>query len=137
VGRGELLLVTGASGGESRAHVSELRNRFSYALASGVEVSLRVHAQSLRAGDAFSVGFDLSRHPGERRSLVYRFRWEGSEADATGPAGGEVPWTVSVPRTLPTGGRITVRLPLSRDVETSWPIGLDSNLLQVWFELSR
>jgi hypothetical protein len=134
VRRGALSLATGTAGGECLAHLSELRHRFRYCLASGLEVSLRVMAQSLRMGDAFSVGFDLSRHPGEKRSLVYRFRWEGSEDGSAAPEG-DTPWAIIVPRTLPTGGWVTVRLPVSRDAASSWPNGLDGNLMQIWFEL--
>jgi hypothetical protein len=129
-----LKLATGTAGGRCLANLDESRTRFRYPLASGVEVGLRVLANSLRPGDVFSVGFDLSRHPGERRTLVHRFRWEGSEDDGA-VAEGSTPWAVTIPRTLPTGGWVTVRLPVSRDAESSWPNGLDGNLTQIWFEL--
>jgi hypothetical protein len=93
-----------------------------------------VLARSLHAGDAFRVGFDLSYHPAGARSLVHELRWEGS-AGPDADAGDAVPWAVVVPGTVPTGGWVTVRIPLSREAADAWPNGLDDNLIGLWLEL--
>jgi hypothetical protein len=126
-----LRLVTGRDGGQARARLEAERKRFTYALASGVDVELRVLARSLDPGDVLTVGFELSRHPGEARSLEYAVRWEG-----TPPVEKEAKaWAPVVPMTVPTGGWVTLRLPLTKDAEAAWANGADANLTGLWFDL--
>jgi hypothetical protein len=127
-----VLLRTGSAGGTCRARVRSDRKRLAYTLASDVEIGMRILARDLRAGDVLTVGFDLSYHPAGARSLIYRLRWEG--ADAPGAEGGS-PWAPEIPRTLPTGGWVTVRFPVSDDAAARWPNGLDDNLTGMWMEL--
>jgi hypothetical protein len=127
-----LRLATGEQGGQARARLEADRKRFTYSLAGEVEVELRVLARSLDPGDTFTVGFELSRHPGEARSLEYAARWEGTDAPET-----EAPaWAPVIPRTVPTGGWVTLRLPLTRDAEEAWPNGADANLIGIWLDLT-
>lgn len=129
-----VLLATGAEGGVARARIRSERKRLTYALAADIEAELRVRARSLQAGDVLTVGFDLSLHPWEARGLVYELRWEGSPPPG-GDASEEVPWTRVIPRTVPTGGWVPLRLPLTRDAEAAWANGSDDNLIGMWVEL--
>ncbi|MGQ0721951.1 MAG: hypothetical protein ACT4PE_10315 [Candidatus Eiseniibacteriota bacterium] len=130
-GERALRLVTGADGGQARARLEAERKRFTYALASGVAVELRVLARSLDPGDVLTVGFELSRHPGEARSLEYAVRWEG-----TPPAENDAKdWAPVVPMTVPTGGWVTLRLAVTKDAEAAWANGADANLIGIWLDL--
>jgi len=129
-----LLLATPPEGGVARARIRSERKRLTYALAAGIDAEIRLRASRLQAGDVIVVGFDLSRHPWEARSLVYELRWEGSPP-AAGDGEAEVPWTKVIERTVPTGGWVPVRFPLTRDAEAAWANGSDDNLVGIRVEL--
>jgi hypothetical protein len=127
-----LLLATGPDGGRARAVVRSERKRFAYALASEIDLEVRVFARSLQEGDVCDISFELSQHPYHERRLVYRLRYEGTEAPAETA---DDPWTRVLPQPVPTGGWVTVRLPLSRDAAAAWPNGADDNLVGLRAEL--
>jgi hypothetical protein len=131
-----------ATSGEGRsiaaANLGSDRKRFTYALASRVDVTPRVFARSFGPGDVLTIGFDLSLHPGERRRLLYRFTGGGPArgSEPTGAAAAaEAPWGRIFVETLPSGGWLELPLHLSRDAEMCWPNGLDNSLVGIWFEL--
>lgn len=138
-GRVVRLATNGDGRSTAAANLGSDRKRFTYALASRVDVTPRVCARSFGPGDVLTIGFDLSLHPGERRRLLYRFTGGGPRR-GTAPTGGaataaETAWGRIFVETLPSGGWVELPLHLSRDAQMCWPNGLDNSLVDIWFEL--
>ncbi len=140
-GRVLRLATSGEGAGTASVHLRSERKRFTYALASRVDVAPRVFARSFGPGDVLTIGFDLSLHPGQQRRLLYRFTggdkpFRDSASAAGSAAAQETAWGRIFAETLPTGGWLDLPLHLSRDAEMCWPNGLDNSLVGIWFELA-